>query len=449
VSKRRKSRGIKSHAQQIIDTTKEHIMTKTNAPAKLVVHQPRIMPERMMTQHTQALLGRYDGSMLMNTFIHAVSMRRPHGGAGERNMQGYVLTQAPIHIIDQGSWSWDEHGNLHIDARLMDNGGKSRTLFVAHVDTVHRQDGRNHPEFGQTVVRAGKGAALGADDGSGIAMLMHLMHNNVPGYYLFTVGEECGGVGSTAIARHDAQLLSQFDRAIAFDRRGTSDVITHQSMGRCASNLFAEALSEALNAGGMMYMPCDGGVYTDTAEFVDVIPECTNLSVGYMYEHGDDESQDLVHLCELADAVLGVQWETLPVARDPKVPDPDDYDMRRGWGAYGGTQVSGGYSWVTGKQHDDVYEIVARQAAEDDSEEVALVEALEQVIDYNHTAELERMMVGVVYPEDMALSWAAVQRVMQRMDEDVAYEYIDLVGQYPVDMILKDLFEKLNSKVGA
>jgi len=35
-------------------------------------------------------------------------------------------------------------------------------------------------------------------------------------------------------------------------------------------------------------------VYTDTAEFTDIIPECTNRSVGYAREHTQEESLDLV-----------------------------------------------------------------------------------------------------------------------------------------------------------
>jgi len=44
----------------------------------------------------------------------------------------------------------------------------------------------------------------------------------------------------------------------------------------------------------------DGGVYTDSAEFVDIIEECTNLSVGYFSEHTTSEKQDIDFL-ELLD----------------------------------------------------------------------------------------------------------------------------------------------------
>jgi putative aminopeptidase FrvX len=56
---------------------------------------------------------------------------------------------------------------------------------------------------------------LGADDGAGCAMLMHLIHSGVPAYYIFTVGEEKGGIGATWLAKHKPDLLKQFDRAKA------------------------------------------------------------------------------------------------------------------------------------------------------------------------------------------------------------------------------------------
>jgi hypothetical protein len=66
----------------------------------------------------------------------------------------------------------------------------------------------------------------------------------------------------------------------------------------------------------LFYKIDETGVYTDSAEFVDYIPECTNLSVGYLNEHTTRESQDLYHLNKLALASIGVDWEKLPTKRD-------------------------------------------------------------------------------------------------------------------------------------
>ena len=50
---------------------------------------------------------------------------------------------------------------------------------------------------------------------------------------------------------------------------------------------------------------------------MDIIPECTNISVGYMYEHTTGEYQDIDYLQRLCKAVCLIDWETLPVERDP------------------------------------------------------------------------------------------------------------------------------------
>ena len=63
--------------------------------------------------------------------------------------------------------------------------------------------------------------------------------------------------------------------------------------------------------------PDNTGILTDSAQFVNLIPECTNISVGYYREHGNDEHQDIDHLYKLCKACISIDWETLPIVRDP------------------------------------------------------------------------------------------------------------------------------------
>ena len=104
-------------------------------------------------------------------------------------------------------------------------------------------------------------------------------------------------------------------------------------MGRCASDVFCQALANDLNAfdDTLMYSPDDTGVYTDTAEFTDIIPECTNVSVGYYNEHGDQEKLDIVHFEALSKAVPKVMWDSLPTDRDPTVDDYKTYKYDSAW----------------------------------------------------------------------------------------------------------------------
>ncbi len=98
--------------------------------------------------------------------------------------------------------------------------------------------------------------------------------------------------------------------------------------GRCCSDTFANALSKQLNdnCDDFNYSNDPTGIYTDSAQFIKIYPECTNISVGYRNEHTSSESQDINHLELLSKAVLKVDWENLPIQRKITDNDYDDYD---------------------------------------------------------------------------------------------------------------------------
>ena len=214
-------------------------------------------------------------SILHKTLARALSMMRPHNSEGTKRLTDWLEDSA--RTLPNAMIGRDAIGNLHVDTRL---NSSNRTLFVAHVDTVHRKEGPNKIRKTATHWHA-DGAALGADDGAGVAMLMHLIHAGIPAYYIFTQGEECGGIGASWLADNWKDGLAKFDRAIAFDRRGIDSVITHQGRGRCCSDVFGQALADALNEDmTLMYLPDNTGVYTDTAEFIDIIPSAQTYRWG-------------------------------------------------------------------------------------------------------------------------------------------------------------------------
>jgi len=165
------------------------------------------------------------------------------------------------------------------------------------------------------------GEALGADNGAGMWLLLEMIDAGVPGTYIFHRGEECGGVGSHALAMNEPEFLKKFDRAIAFDRKDYGHIITHQGGERCCSNEFTEALAKVMNAAFPTspdeFKGNDTGSFTDTKSYIDLISECTNISVGYANNHGGRETQDLTYLAELREACLKIDWEALPAVRDP------------------------------------------------------------------------------------------------------------------------------------
>ncbi len=184
---------------------------------------------------------------------------------------------------------------------------------------------------------------LGADDKLGCYLMCEMIRANVPGLYIFHVGEECGATdGSRFIAANNKDLISPMKRAVAFDRMGYGDVITQQGGSGTASNTFGTELAAALNAfcpPFQQFKPCTNGVFTDTKVYAPIIPECTNLSVGYFKQHFHYEHFDLYWLLDtLVSAVIRVKWEELGTHRVPK---EDVYTSR----SYGGYSMLGDSYW--------------------------------------------------------------------------------------------------------
>ena len=254
---------------------------------------------------------------LMYVLEHALSIKRRADSWGETGFVAWLAKRLPITAIDMA-------GNLHVDLRVHPH---SRTLFVAHTDTITRGRGSNVVVKDGHLWKTNGKDTLGADDGAGVAVMCAMIKAQVPAYYIFTRGEEIGGHGSKYLADSWPDLLNEFDRAIAVDRRDVFSVITHQFAGRCCSSAFGEALADALNERGMLMMTDDTGVYTDTAEFMEMIPECTNLSAGYYHEHGATEILDTEYLQNLLTAMLTVPWDELPVERDPADGDAEDFTV--------------------------------------------------------------------------------------------------------------------------
>ncbi len=203
--------------------------------------------------------------------------------------------------------------------------GESRSIFAAHLDTVSKDYQNVTHVFDGNLIKTDGKTTLGADDKAGITVLLWMIQNNVPGLYYFFIGEEVGCIGSGNAAKFGF-FKGNYDRIISFDRRDVSSIITYQSSSRCCSDEFADAICRELNqTREMSYRKDTGGVYTDSAEFTHLIPECTNVSVGYYREHTTSESQDICHLTSLADACTRVDWEKLPTKRNPEVHEWKDY----------------------------------------------------------------------------------------------------------------------------
>jgi hypothetical protein len=370
-------------------------------------------------------------SILHKTLARALSVKRPHNTPAVSDFTEWLFNALPAEL--KSFTSVDGAGNLHIDNRI----AGSKTLFIAHVDTVHREVGANKIRKTASMWYA-DGAPLGADDGAGVAMLMHMIHADVKGYYIFSQGEECGGIGAKHLEKNHADLLKQFDRAIAFDRRGTDSIISHQGWGRCASDTFCQALADELNLHdeNLMYTTDDTGVYTDTAEFTDIIPECTNISVGYDHEHSQQECLNIHHYELLSQAVLAVQWDKLPTDRDPTVPEYKKTKYDTAWwsnyGVYGDAtthnkQVDSKYfgNW----QDDDYWQ------TED------LIDAIYDAMVGNYDFLLEQISEAV-YPEQPDLALRFLNRRL--LTDELLQEALIQARTYDAPTVLCTLFDAIH-----
>jgi hypothetical protein len=238
----------------------------------------------------------------------------------------------------------------------------STTLFSCHVDTVDgkmldpasRKKLTYDPVFGTIALdSSGVGNCLGADDTAGIWLMLKMIEAGCPGTYLFHRGEECGGVSAKANADKIAGWLRQFQCAVAFDRKDTGDIVTVQGGMRCASSKFTHRLGDMLAKHGFDYKESTTGTYTDVKDYRKLIPEVVNLSCGYDMAHTRGETLDYAHLFAMSQALPKIEWEALPIDRDPAAKDPvpsykgaafkgsrfagmddlfDDDDLKRQWG---------------------------------------------------------------------------------------------------------------------
>jgi hypothetical protein len=208
--------------------------------------------------------------------------------------------------------------------------GQSAVLWSSHTDTVHHAEGRPRVDTIENFAATLESSCLGADCTAGAWVMLEMIRARVPGLYLFHRAEEIGGLGSSYIAKNYAAALAKYKFAVAFDRRGTRSIITHQMGARCASEAFSKSITPMLPPG---YRSDDGGSFTDTANYTHIISECTNLSVGYAKEHSPGETLDLRHLLALRDMMVSFDESKLVSERAPN--GADDYETRLDYGRFG------------------------------------------------------------------------------------------------------------------
>ena len=260
----------------------------------------------------------------IETIANMLSYRRPADSRSElKFIRRFIL---PVGVES------DSYGNL------FKRVGNAPILWSCHTDTVHHIPGRQKVKVDTKGIMSldGKSECLGADNAAGVWLCLEMIKAGVEGLYVFHREEESGGNGSDYIARRTPELVEGCKAAIAFDRRGTRSIITHQWGGRCCSDAFAHSLGDIL---GMDHVNDPGGSFTDTANYAtNLIGECTNVSAGFTAEHSRSESLDLAYLIHLRNRLVSADFSSLEFNREPGDCEPvyksrwmDHYPLADDW----------------------------------------------------------------------------------------------------------------------
>lgn len=269
----------------------------------------------------------------IHSLYQMLRYRRPKGSESETEFRRRFLETLP-------NMNQDAHGNMI----CIVGNPTPEVMWSSHTDSVHRAPGEQNIRIEGDYILLGRreerrADCLGADCASGVWMMREMILAGVPGLYIFHWGEESGGIGSKALAKDRPSYLENVKAAIAFDRYGFDSIITHQFGRRSASEAFSKSVASQLPG----FKSDNGGTFTDTASYMHFIPECTNLSIGYLSQHTNDEAQSIEHLLWMREKMLAFDASKLVIERDPTKTEYRRYgEAYFGYGGYG--SYTGGYN---------------------------------------------------------------------------------------------------------
>lgn len=261
-----------------------------------------------MTQHMWHLEPRLQELMVMLTYA------RPDGSKSEKDfIKTYIDTLPDVR--------YDSAGN-----RVVRIGEGNTVCWASHTDTVDWDEGRKALRIDSkgrfALDHESEASCLGADCTAGVWLMRRMILAGKPGLYIFHRGEECGGKGSKYLAKHGNVLWKDIKFLISLDRKGKDSVITSQFMGETASNAFARSIAPMLPRG---FKADPYGSFTDSANYADVIQECSNLSIGYEDCHTTRETLDFTFTDLLLKHLIALDYSRLVAIRKPGDMGPKSY----------------------------------------------------------------------------------------------------------------------------
>jgi len=210
----------------------------------------------------------------------------------------------------------DHAGNI-LAEKTYGTGRGPTILLNAHLDTVYEiEKDRSIIKKGQ-VWTSDKGI-LGADDRAGVSIILHLAEQlyqsqsfNGKIKYIFSVEEECGLIGASQVEEY---FLWGTDAAIVVDRRGFGDIVISCGSSTPFCDIrygkFFETVATSIE---FKNWKITKGGSSDTRIWAEHGIQSVNLSVGYQFEHTNDEILDVYacyQTCKLVESALS-NWREL------------------------------------------------------------------------------------------------------------------------------------------
>ena len=332
MSEERQATSAVAETTSTINVATKSVTISTTTTANAVAVVKPVEPEEPQIKLSDVVTTKKDAKALSD-LIEMFDHCRPHDSKATLDFALKWLKPLGAKIDARGNWT------LRI-------GEDSKVIWSSHIDTVDWNEGPKNVVLSHTtgVLRLSdkdkSSSCLGADCTTGVWIMREMAKAKVPGLYIWHEAEESGGQGSSWIAKHKPELLKGMQAAIAFDRKGFADIITEQSGGMCCSDEFAKALAKQLPNTG--FKPDPTGSFTDTATYTGVIPECTNLSIGYFSQHGKNETQNVIFAMLMRAAMVRFTESELVIKRKPGE-GAYTYGRYYGMGYTGMGYTGGGY----------------------------------------------------------------------------------------------------------
>ncbi|MHA1286854.1 MAG: hypothetical protein ACTSPB_05560, partial [Candidatus Thorarchaeota archaeon] len=110
-----------------------------------------------------------------------------------------------------------------------------------------------------------------------------------------------------------------------------------------------------------------GGSFTDTANYTDIIPECTNLSCGYYNAHTQSEYQDYAFLEVFLEGLIATPWEELHTTGE--VGNPETFErgyQTSGYWGYRDTYIAPSQTILDSASDEEVANVRRKQQNQKD-----------------------------------------------------------------------------------